>query len=72
MGDVELKFAFNFNEVKADLDRQLDSIFKKVLSNDIPKVLAKHDLQDPESYTLLLRNRGRTQRRQLSTIRSEY
>lgn len=72
MGDVDISFAFDFNEVKKDLDRQVDSIFKKVLSNDIPKVLAKHDLEDPDSYTLLLRNRGRTMRRKLSTIRSEY
>ena len=72
MGDVDISFAFDFNEVKKDLDKQLDSIFKKVLSTDIPKVLAKHDLEDPDSYTLLLRNRGRTVRRKLSTIRSEY
>ena len=67
---IEVKF--DLSDVKDDLDKQVKDIFNKVLKSDIPRILSKHDLQDPESYQLLLRNRGQQKRRKLSTIRAEY
>lgn len=59
-------------DVKKDLDKQIDGIFFNILTKNIPAVLKKHNIEDPKSYTLLLKNRGSTRRRQLDTIRPMY
>ena len=72
MAKIGLDIRFDMTDVKADLDAQINSVFTKVLNTDIPRILKKHDLEDPDSYTLLLRNRGQTKRRQLKTIRPKF
>ena len=69
---VQVNVDFDLSDVKADLDAQINTIFTSVLNNDIPRILKENDLEDPESYTLLLKNRGQTRRRQLRTIRPKY
>jgi hypothetical protein len=69
---VGIEVKFDLSDVKKDLDAQINDIFRKVLQDDIPRILRDHDLEDPDSYTLLLKNRGATRRRQLRTIRPEY
>ncbi len=59
-------------DVKKDLDKQIEGIFSNILTKNIPAILKKHDIQDPKSYTLLLKNRGSTRRRQLETIKPVY
>ena len=63
-------------DVARDLKAQENLILDKVLKQDIPRALKaaekKGFINDPEAYQLMVKNRGSTKRRQLSTIRPQY
>ena len=67
-----LKIQFNAKRMADEINGQVADIFKSVLTRDIPSVLKKHNLEDPKDYTLLLKNRGKVTRRQLSTIQPRF
>lgn len=76
MSGLDIKVDLDLKDVRDDIDLQVNNILTSVLRNDIPAILRAEQQQgfptDPEDYTLILRNRGREARRQLSTIQPQY
>lgn len=73
---MTLKVSVKIPEFAEGLEQDLFDIKKNIVRSDIPQYLKAQQREgfpdDPDEYTLFLRNRGREQKRKLETIRPQY
>lgn len=65
-----------YPKVLVDIEEDLLEIKTAIVKRDIPSILAAEQAagfpEDPEDYQVFLKSRGKTTRRQLSTLRPDY